>query len=121
MRIRKIKLKHIGAYEDLSIDFKTNKDPQKAEIHIFSGVNGSGKSTILYALAAGFDSTELKKRFRCITNKENSQICHNNSQYDIVFEDRSGHLFSICNQKDGQPKASFSKSTHLVNLQKAMK
>jgi len=30
-----------GAYEDLSIDFKTNKDPQKAEIHIFSGVNCS--------------------------------------------------------------------------------
>ncbi|KPA18854.1 hypothetical protein MHK_000913 [Candidatus Magnetomorum sp. HK-1] len=49
MRISQIKLKQIGAYEDLSIDFKTNKDPQKAEIHIFSGVNGSGKSTIARA------------------------------------------------------------------------
>jgi len=43
MRISKIKLKQIGAYENLSIDFKANKDPQKAEIYIFSGVNGSGK------------------------------------------------------------------------------
>jgi len=74
MRISQIKLKQIGAYEDLSIDFKINKDPQKAEIHIFSGVNGSGKSTILYALAAGFYSTELEKRFRISAQNENLQI-----------------------------------------------
>jgi len=94
MRISQIKLKQIGAYEDLSIDFKTNKDPQKAEIHIFSGVNGSGKSTILYALAAGFDSTELEKRFRISAQNENLQI-HHNSQYDIFFEDHSGSVYSI--------------------------
>ncbi|ETR66280.1 MAG: hypothetical protein OMM_05724 [Candidatus Magnetoglobus multicellularis str. Araruama] len=116
MRISKIKLKQIGAYEDLSIDFKANKDPQKAEIHIFSGVNGSGKSTILYALAAGFDSTELEKRFRFTVQNENLQI-DNNSQYDIFFEDHLGIVYSINN---GQPEASFSKSTPLVNLKEAM-
>jgi predicted ATP-binding protein involved in virulence len=116
MRISKIKLKQIGAYEDLSIDFKANKDPQKAEIHIFSGVNGSGKSTILYALAAGLDSTELEKRFRFTLQNENLQI-DNNSQYDIFFEDHLGIVYSINN---GQPEASFSKSTSLVNLKEAM-
>ncbi|KPA11307.1 ATPase [Candidatus Magnetomorum sp. HK-1] len=120
MRINKIILKQIGAYEDISIDFKTNKDPQKAEIHIFSGVNGSGKSTILYALAAGFDSTELEKRFRVTTQNENFQIHNNNSQYDIFFEDHSGIVYSISNQEEGQQEASFSKSTQLVNLKKAM-
>ena len=116
MRISQIKLKQIGAYEDLSIDFKANKDPQKAEIHIFSGVNGSGKSTILYALAAGLDSTELEKRFRFTLQNENLQI-DNNSQYDIFFEDHLGIVYSINN---GQPEASFSKSTSLVNLKEAM-
>lgn len=63
------------------------------------GVNGSGKSTILYALAAGFDSTELEKRFRISAQNENLQI-HHNSQYDIFFEDHSGSVYSISNQKE---------------------
>jgi predicted ATP-binding protein involved in virulence len=119
MRISKIRLNKIGAYEDLSIDFKTNNDPQKAEIHIFSGVNGSGKSTILYALAAGFDPTELEKRFRFITQNKNS-LKDTNSLYNIFFEDHSGNVYTISNKKDGQQESPFSKSIQLQNLKTAL-
>ena len=67
MRIEKLYLKDVGPFGEQTIVFPEKKDPKKAEIHIFTGENGSGKSTILYALAAGFGATAetlLLKRFR---------------------------------------------------------
>jgi len=121
MRISKIRLKQIGAYDDLSIDFQKNKDPQKAEIHIFSGVNGSGKSTVLYALSAGFDSTELEKRFRLSPKIDDSQIQNICSKYDIFFEDQSGQTYKITNKNHHhQQHASDIKNRQLLNLKKAL-
>jgi predicted ATP-binding protein involved in virulence len=51
MRITKLHLKNIGVFEDEVIEFKEKTNPDKAEIHILTGENGTGKSTILYALA----------------------------------------------------------------------
>jgi len=53
MRIEGLKLKNIGVFKDVKMEFPKCPDGQ-AEIHIFTGVNGSGKSTILKALACGF-------------------------------------------------------------------
>ena len=62
MKIRKLQLKNIGVFDDEHIEFKEcefNKDKElkdrKAEIHIFTGQNGSGKTTILQALASAFE------------------------------------------------------------------
>ncbi len=54
MRIEGLELKNIGVFEDVKMEFPKCPDGQ-AEIHIFTGVNGSGKSTILKALACGFE------------------------------------------------------------------
>jgi len=54
MRITKIHLQNIGVFEDTTIVFPKKTDPNKAEIHILTGENGTGKSTVLYALAAPF-------------------------------------------------------------------
>ncbi len=65
MRISKIYLKNIGVFEDETIEFREKTDPEKAEIHILTGENGTGKSTILYALADGvYNNQLLRKRFR---------------------------------------------------------
>jgi len=120
MRISKIRLKQIGAYDDLSIVFQRNKDPQKADIHIFSGVNGSGKSTVLYALAAGFDSTELEKRFRLSPKIDDSQIQNICSKYDICFEDQSGRSYTITNKNHHQQHASGRKNTQLLTFKNAL-
>lgn len=67
MRITKIHLQNIGVFENTIIEFpeKTDPDTDKAEIHIFTGENGTGKSTILYALASVMDlSPQLSSRFR---------------------------------------------------------
>lgn len=65
MRITRLELKNVGVFDEQVIDFRPKTDPDKAEIHILTGVNGSGKSTILYALASAFVlSPLLQRRFR---------------------------------------------------------
>jgi predicted ATP-binding protein involved in virulence len=76
MKIRKLQLKNIGVFDDETIEFPPCPTKNKAEIHILTGQNGSGKSTILLALASIFNpdfahtndessfSSPLFKRFR---------------------------------------------------------
>ena len=70
-RIESLTLKGIGVFENTHFYFppaeSAQRDVGKAEIHIFTGPNGCGKSTVLYALAAIFDSQTvyplIKNRF----------------------------------------------------------
>lgn len=55
MKIRKLQLKNIGVFDDENIEFQPCPAKDKAEIHIFTGQNGSGKTTILQALVSRFD------------------------------------------------------------------
>ncbi|HEY0458882.1 MAG TPA: AAA family ATPase [Pyrinomonadaceae bacterium] len=54
MKIRKLQLKNIGVFDDETIEFQPCPAEDKAEIHIFTGENGTGKTTILMALASLF-------------------------------------------------------------------
>ena len=61
MKIRKLQLKNIGVFDDETIEFQPCPAKDKAEIHIFTGQNGSGKSTILMALANIFDVSHFQE------------------------------------------------------------
>lgn len=50
-RIESLEINKIGAFEHIKMDFPKKTDPNKAEIHILTGENGTGKSTVLEALA----------------------------------------------------------------------
>ena len=50
-RIESLEINKIGAFEHIKMDFPQKTDPDKAEIHILTGENGTGKSTVLEALA----------------------------------------------------------------------
>ncbi len=65
MRITKLHLENIGAFDQLNLEFQPNKQSGKAEIIMFTGENGTGKSTLLYALASAYGNCELlRHRFR---------------------------------------------------------
>jgi DNA repair exonuclease SbcCD ATPase subunit len=65
MRITKVHLQNIGVFEDTTIEFPEKTDLDKAEIHILTGENGTGKSTVLLALASILGlSPPLRNRFR---------------------------------------------------------
>ncbi len=55
LRIESLSLKNVGVFESLSLSFTKKPLRNKAEIHIFTGQNGTGKTTILEALSY-FDS-----------------------------------------------------------------
>ena len=79
MKFRELYIQNVGVFETFKISFPKKKDSTKAEIHIFTGINGSGKSTILYALAGMFEYSELLfKRFR-------------NSNAETYIEARDSH------------------------------
>jgi predicted ATP-binding protein involved in virulence len=71
MRIKSLQLRNIGVFENETIEFEACPTKGKAEIHIFTGKNGSGKSTILKALVAAFEAGGL--------NELNETICNNNT------------------------------------------
>jgi predicted ATP-binding protein involved in virulence len=61
MKIRKLHLKNIGVFDDETIEFKECPAKDKAEIHILTGENGTGKTTILQGLASLFLNTILNE------------------------------------------------------------
>ncbi|MBF0541701.1 MAG: AAA family ATPase [Nitrospirae bacterium] len=79
MRIEKLYLNEIGPFEKLQLEFPKCGNKEKAEIHIFTGPNGVGKSTILYALASVLSSNDYFNILKRIKDK-NSSVC------EILFE-----------------------------------
>jgi predicted ATP-binding protein involved in virulence len=66
-RIEFIELVEVGPFDHTRIEFPKNSNTELAEVHIFTGGNGCGKTTLLYALASTFEyphSTQVLKRFR---------------------------------------------------------
>ncbi len=50
LRIRGLQLKEVGVFKDLDLAFPEGQASDKAEIHIFVGENGTGKTTLLEAM-----------------------------------------------------------------------
>lgn len=122
MKIRKLHLKNIGVFDDEVIEFQPCPDKDKAEIHILTGENGSGKSTILMALAGAFDhfqfdtpqhpSNYLHKRFRdfeYIDGKDGRDNCK--SSITVVFDENSKKATLV-----GDPRTNYV-STYVTTLE----
>lgn len=79
INIRQLILKNIGPFAEQKFDFSVTKG--QPDIHIFTGANGSGKTTILHAIASQFDyfendhkehiSNNFYKRFHFFENDKN--------------------------------------------------
>jgi predicted ATP-binding protein involved in virulence len=65
-RIKHLTIKEIGPFESLDLDFPEKKEANKAEIHVFTGENGTGKTTLLQCLAkpAGFTDNATSTLFK---------------------------------------------------------
>ena len=77
-RIESVTLNDIGVFDRIHLDFpmisSEVEDAAKAEIHILTGPNGCGKSTVLYALAGvlnpdTYGDVLVRKRYHGITSK----------------------------------------------------
>jgi predicted ATP-binding protein involved in virulence len=95
MKIRSLQFEGVGVFSDVVLKFPAGGREDRAEIHIFTGENGTGKTTILMALAGVFDSFDtfqsdaprrlnnnLRKRFWLVDNDGNVA----KSAYRAFFE-----------------------------------
>jgi predicted ATP-binding protein involved in virulence len=54
MRLRKLSLRDIGPFDQLELDLPEGQRADRADVHLLIGPNGTGKTTILQALAQLF-------------------------------------------------------------------
>lgn len=89
--IRRLEASLIGPFTDLIMDFPQQQDRSKAEIHILTGDNGTGKSTVLQMLAnclpGGSDSLHHKLRVPKV------------SSYTLQFSDGASHTYRLASIK----------------------
>ena len=65
LRITGLTLNNVGVFEHLELSFKKKPLKDKAEIHIFTGENGTGKTTLLEALTYfDYECNKLLKQQR---------------------------------------------------------
>ncbi len=62
-RIEYLEMTQIGPFEHIEINFPPKTDPNKAEIHILTGENGTGKTTMLKALIPTNLGTNISNKF----------------------------------------------------------
>lgn len=95
MKIRSLQLKNIGVFEDETIHFPEKKG-EGAEIHILTGQNGTGKTTILQALAKALIQIEPFNFYSHLYNNLNGfgfiksfnkKISRDNFIYKVNFEE----------------------------------
>lgn len=97
-RIESITLRDIGVFEHTHFDFpriaSQSEDAKKAEIHIFTGPNGCGKSTMLYALAGILnpDSNNgdalVRKRYHGISSKVDFRFSGAAGEYGVKASEK---------------------------------
>lgn len=91
LRITGLVLNNVGVFEHLKLFFKKQPLKDKAEIHIFTGENGTGKTTLLEALTyfdRWFNSTfkdEKKDRWEndFLSHKQRSSGRYNKEEYNV--------------------------------------
>jgi len=60
IRLGNLHIKNVGPFEEQEFDFDVEKN--HPDIHIFTGANGTGKTTVLHALANVFDSSNSQRK-----------------------------------------------------------
>jgi energy-coupling factor transporter ATP-binding protein EcfA2 len=89
--IRRLEANEIGPFAHLAMDFPEKKSQDKAEIHILTGENGTGKSTVLQMLA------------NCIPNRsqllEKKMWSFGKAKYTLFFSDDTQTLYNYKSMK----------------------
>jgi predicted ATP-binding protein involved in virulence len=80
-RIESLEINKIGAFEHLKMDFPKKTDPEKAEIHILTGENGTGKSTVLNLMTGIADNSNENFYYSRILTKGIGDI----SGYRVIY------------------------------------
>ncbi len=110
MRIKSLQLNNVGVFENELIEFKPCPSKSKAEIHIFTGTNGTGKSTLLKAIAASFTRySDGNYEYEIYDNSFEKYFRQQKSSFEPTFEHK-GQNFQTSKEND-----DFSEYLYVIN------
>lgn len=93
LRITELLIENVGPFEYQQFVFPEKINKSKAEIHLITGENGTGKSTLLLMLSSLFENFQIRKRFVYQNESSAFTIKFSNSQvYTIDPKSRAGQL-----------------------------
>lgn len=114
LRIRRLVLDKVGVFDHLDLEFKEGHSKDKAEIHIFVGENGTGKTTLLEAMTCfeGWHGRYKDKEGKILWNGPSNwrierKMAKSNSRFSIDFRDKR-----VGKTNDQRAKLQFQ--THLM-------
>jgi len=99
MRIKSLELNQVGVFENGLIEFKPCPKGGIAEIHIFTGTNGTGKSTLLKSMVAAFENVGINRQEEIFcttdTNSFTKYLRERNSECGATLSIHSSEDFQI--------------------------
>jgi energy-coupling factor transporter ATP-binding protein EcfA2 len=111
MSVKNITLKKIGVFDQIHLDFQQFKKLEnKADIHILTGANGTGKTTLLQAIARFFrhqDGNFFNKKFQNATSSLQMEL----DSHEILLLNHSEYRQTKAIQQYDQASTSKEKPT----------
>jgi predicted ATP-binding protein involved in virulence len=110
VRIKGIEIDGIGTFNDFKMEFPEKKDLDKAEIHIFTGENGTGKTTLLEVLVSVFTTVP-------ILGVKRNKLLKEKSATATIFFSKNGEIDSgtVGINEKGQQLNYYKDDTSFVN------
>lgn len=94
LQVRQLFLKKVGPFDEQIFDFSIEKG--HPNIHIFTGTNGTGKTTLLHAIASAFDYFENEHKEHISNNfvyrfhtDERDEEGESKSCVEVIFQEES--------------------------------
>lgn len=110
MRFSSFGLRKVGPFSEIRVDLPEKSNPNEAEVHIFTGTNGTGKSTLLRCFAGLVEQSyqPLLKRIRPLQPSDfsgpNNAFSFFDCQHDWLGQqelyrrqENPNHIFSALN------------------------
>ncbi len=93
LRITELFIENVGPFEYQHFIFPEKKNDSKAEIHLITGENGTGKTTLLLMLSSLNENYHVRKRFLFPNETSSYTIKFSNSQeYTVTPKSGSGRM-----------------------------
>lgn len=116
IRIDSLELQQFGPFQKQKIEFRNCGDDNHAELHIFTGQNGTGKSSLLYALTGILNQAEIQSRIHSgEKNDELIVITYSNNEKQVIGRAQNGTLSLLKHSNEINDEINAQSSNYQVH------
>lgn len=116
IRIDTLEIQQFGPFKKQKIEFQNCGNDNNAELHIFTGQNGTGKSSLLYALTGILNQAEIQSRIHPGERfDEIITITYSNKEKQIIGRGQNSNLTLRQQSKTITDEMNAQTSNYLVH------